>query len=487
MSRVRAGVGVLVLGIAFAACGRVSRDPIAEGPDAGIASASAGGAASACDPGKAGTLTWARTFEQDSDASFPSGEAQGLVQCGDGLCTVADGVLIKFSTAGAMVWSRTITGDLPSHSFTTKSLAADARGDLILGGYCTGQPTLTTASGVAQLPDCGDEPTHPQVMLVRLDPDGFFVSAETLGTSVDFPPPIRVAAAPDGRHIAFTLAGDGTNAYASDGLVVAWAADGTESYRHVFSGGFPVPTDIAFDSQGNAVLVGFFYKTTSVDENDPDGGTLLDTAGSEICVVKLTPTGELAWGHCFGGDPQEDLEPELALGPDDSIFLAGSFIGHVDFDAIGQDAPPSPTRLTTIGSTALPQPDSDLYVTKLTADGDFVWQRDIGNTLAQDGPYGLAVTPAGQVLFDAVTRGPLDVGPFHFDGGTSGGPFLLELAGNGDPVFLTSLGTSTYFEAHAGIALGSCSNFYLIAYFEGALSAPGANGGDGLALVGGNY
>jgi hypothetical protein len=164
-----------------------------------------------------------------------------------------------------------------------------------------------------------------------------------------------------------------------------------------------------------------------------------------------------------------------------------TFQGQLDFGAIGGDAGPSSTRLTAVGPNAGSQPDFDLYVAKLTSDGDFVWQRGIGNSSDQDGPFGLAVTPEGHVILDATTRGRLDVGPFHIDADSSGNGFVLELDGSGEPTFLTPLGDSSYLDAHHSLLIGSCRDFYAAAQFEGELSVPGSNGSGNTFLITGRY
>lgn len=509
MGRVRIGVSLLALGAALASCGRVSRDVPSGGLDAGTdgrageeeppadagmptSDAAAPDAAVTplpCNAADAGTLTWGTTFDDPPDGmTVASHGVQGLTRCGDGLCLLqTSGLLKKFSTEGAVMWSRNIGGQSKTDLFAATSLAADANGNIVLGGYCTGRATLQAASGMQLLSGCGDETNHPQVAVVRLDAFGLFRSAEMFGTSVNYPPSVRVAAEPDGGHAIAGESKDPRNQYAWNGFVVGSAADGTERYHHLFKGGSAQPTDLAFDSHGNAVLVGFFYQTVSTDADDPDGGTPLDTAGSQICVVKLDPKGELSWSRCFGGDSQPALEPSLALGPDDSIFLSGSFTRQLDFDAIGEDAGPSPTRLTTVGPTAVSQPDVDLYVAKLTSGGDFLWQRGLGNSEQQDGAFGLAVTPEGNVILTAGTRERLDIGPFHVDADSSGNGFVLQLDGSGEPSFLTPFGTTRYLSAHNALVLGSCHNFYAAARFSGTLVAPGSKGNGRIFFVAGQY
>ena len=90
-------------------------------------------------------------------------------------------------------------------------------------------------------------------------------------------------------------------------------------------------------------------------------------------------------------------------------------------------------------------------------------------------------------MLDATTRGPHDIAQFHVDASTSGNGFLLELDGNGEPSFVTSLNDALYLEAHNGIVIGDCRDFYAAARFEGSLPAPGATGSGDIFVVAAHY
>ncbi len=528
-------VGVLVLSFGLAACGRVSRDT----PSAATDAASGGGAetadaalgagathdvdatpdASPCDPADAGAITWAKAFTGRSGVGTLA--PAGLTVCGDGLCSVGNLVrvaygevpdaqtqygtaLVKFTPEGALVWSQAIEGPSATDSFSPNGVAADAQGNLVVIGGCRGQLVLAAEGGTQRSVSCpdADTNTHEHLLVLRFDSAGLFLSSTDFGTSSSYPPNFRVAVDPSGRTVVAVHVG-GYSGEPERALVVSWGADGVETFRHSFAGGLSFPTGLALDAQGNAVLAGFFSSVWSLAGDDADGGldggTQLDTSSSAVCAFKLNLAGDLVWSRCFGGFGQQDLEPQLALGPDGSVVLGGAFTHDLDFAAIGNGAPPSPTRLSTPNEEAF-------YVAKLTADGDFAWQQQFGNGLTQDPHYGIAITPDSAILFPGQASGALAIGDLNLDAGTDAGsdsldtPFVAEFDASGHPVFVTPLGHEDAFDTSNGIVLadglgagvgtglGGCRNYYLAGNGVGALLAPGgAQTGEGFVLIAGRY
>ena len=138
-------------------------------------------------------------------------------------------------------------------------------------------------------------------------------------------------------------------------------------------------------------------------------------------------------------------------------------------------------------SSVTDQPDIDLYVAKLTTDGDFAWQRGFGNALQQQDAFDLAVTSEGGVVLDATTKSSHDIAQFHIDADTSGSGFLLKLDGSGDPSFVTSLNDAIYLEAHNAVVIGDCRDFYAAAQFQGSLFVPRATGSGDIFVIAGRY
>jgi hypothetical protein len=89
--------------------------------------------------------------------------------------------------------------------------------------------------------------------------------------------------------------------------------------------------DIAFDSKGNAIIVGGTssadFQTTpgAYDRTYGDGtvGKGLGNAGqTDVFVVKLDPQGKLLWSTYIGG-PNYDRAYAVEIGPGDDIYIGG--------------------------------------------------------------------------------------------------------------------------------------------------------------------
>ncbi len=146
------------------------------------------------------------------------------------------------------------------------------------------------------------------------------------------------------------------------------------------------------DDSGNVLLTGWFSDTADFD---PGGGTLeLTSAGeTDIFVLKLDASSDLIWARRMGG-AGADAGQDVALDAEDNVHTVGSFSGVAIFDPDPNTDPADAFRLTSIGGT-------DLFVSKLDADGVFVWARSQGSS-GNDAGKSIAIDPAGNVYSTGV-------------------------------------------------------------------------------------
>ncbi len=93
---------------------------------------------------------------------------------------------------------------------------------------------------------------------------------------------------------------------------------------------------------------------------------------SDIHINKFSPSGELVWSKSLVG-VNSSLGASLYIDDSTNIYVAGTFIGRVDFD-------PS-DGVKRLGSKGfnISNSNRDIFILKLNSDGDFVWVRDIGS------------------------------------------------------------------------------------------------------------
>ena len=197
--------------------------------------------------------------------------------------------------------------------------------------------------------------------------------------------------------------------YDATSRALIWATD-------MGGSGGTVGRAIAVDGLGNVYTTGSFTGTTDFD---PGSGVFnLTSAGSsDVFVSKLSSTGSLTWADRMGGSGT-DVGYGIAVDGSGNVYTTGYFSGTADFDP-GTGV----FNLTSAGS-------DDVFVSKLSSAGGFVWADRMGGSGIDSG-FGIAVDGLGNVYTTGYFSGTAD-----FDPGTS--VFNLTSAGSTD-VFVSKL------------------------------------------------
>lgn len=143
---------------------------------------------------------------------------------------------------------------------------------------------------------------------------------------------------------------------------------------------------IKVDAQGNIYTLAKFEQTVNLGPGGTEPSLTADaSAALNHFLLKTSPDGNLLWAHRLAGDYWH----RLALMPDGTAFITGAFSGFTNFQADwdGDD-------------TKMAQKDSDVFVTRIEADGGYGWTHVMGGT-GRDYPAGITVTPDGTVYLAA--------------------------------------------------------------------------------------
>lgn len=166
--------------------------------------------------------------------------------------------------------------------------------------------------------------------------------------------------------------------------------------RSVGGSGRDIPAEIVTDSYGSIYVAGAFTMTADFDPGE--GAFPIDSAGGrDAFVCKLDASGELIWARTMGGGG-DDTVHAIAVDHNGAIITTGSFSGVADFDP----GPGSANLVSPYGNAA--------FVSKLDADGHFVWARGMSG-LGQAGGVSVALTDSGDIFVGGNFAGDIDFDP----------------------------------------------------------------------------
>ncbi|MBW6483696.1 MAG: T9SS type A sorting domain-containing protein [Vicingaceae bacterium] len=250
-----------------------------------------------------------------------------------------------------------------------------------------------------------------------------------------------------------TLIGLGVHTLAQN---FAWA----KSMRGINGG---AGRSIAVDAAGNAYTTGAFTGTVDFD---PGTGifNLTSAGGGDIFVSKLDASGNFVWARNMGGTSIAHGYG-IALDAVGNVYTTGYFQGTVDFD------PGAGTfNLTVAGNT-------DIFVSKLDASGNFVWAKNMGGVSNAYG-YSIAVDVAGNIYTTGVFEGIADFDPgagtVNLTSAGSRDIFVSKLDASGNFLWAKNMGGTDFDEGNS-IAVDTAGNVYTTGYFYGTADFdPGA-------------
>jgi hypothetical protein len=143
---------------------------------------------------------------------------------------------------------------------------------------------------------------------------------------------------------------------------------------------------IAVDGNGNVYVTGSFSDIIDFAADFSGSDIKTNLAGSsDIFITKILSDGTYGWTHRMGGTTG-DKGNSIAVDPAGNVYLTGYFNGTVVFDA---DWGGSDTN-TNAGS-------SDIFITKISNNGEYSWTHRMGGTLNDQG-NSIVVDQSGSII-----------------------------------------------------------------------------------------
>jgi len=212
---------------------------------------------------------------------------------------------------------------------------------------------------------------------------------------------------------------------------------------------------ITLDGLGNIYTTGDFRDSVDFDPG-PLTFTLTSTGNYDIFISKLDATGNFVWAKHMGGT-SADRSKSISTDASGNVYRSCSFLTIADFDP-GMGT----VNLTSAGNT-------DIFISKLDAAGDFVWAKQMGGTGIDYGTS-ISLDAAGNIYTTGYFSQTAD-----FDPGTGTSDlisagltdiFILKLDAAADFVWAKGMGGTQNDQSYS-ISHDASGNVYTTGYFQG--------------------
>jgi hypothetical protein len=358
--------------------------------------------------------------------------------------------------------------DAPAHSWSQRfggastdggqSVAVDGSGHVIVTGFFQG----TADFGGGGLTSAGGQ----DVFLARYTPAGAHVWSRRFGaTSTDRG---HAVAVDDDGNITITGCIQGTVDFGGGGItgggnndafIACFDSSGTHRWSRAFGAGLADEgLSVAGRPDGGAVMIGY-----SVGTSDFGGGSLTGLGVSDIVLAAYDTTGTHLWSRRFG-DTSSDHGNDVCVDASGNVFITGYFNGTVNFGT---------GPLTTAGI-------DDIFLAKFNAAGVNQWSRRFGGTGLDDG-YGVAVSPAGNVLVTGFFQDAVTFGGTTLTSAGLNDAFLVACDANGFPAWSRRFGSTSGDEGRA-VAVDALGRVTVTGFARGTVDF----GGGALTAAGNN-
>jgi len=383
-----------------------------------------------------------------SGNSYVTGLFMGTVTFGSTTITSngdRDVFIAKLDTNGNHLWAKQAGGATYDNGI---GIATDSCGN----SYVTGFFTSTATFGATTLTSSGGS----DIFIAKLDTDGNWLWVKQAGS----------ANADIGHGIATDSSGNsyvtgwfestatfGSTTITSNGDTDIFIAklDNDGNWLWTKQAGGTNNDDvrrIATDSNGNSYVIGNFRSTVTF------GTTTLTSSGyQDIFIAKLDINGNWLWVRKAGG-ASTDYGMGIATDISGNSYLTGYFSGTAFFGT---------TTITSIGG-------SDIFITKLDTDGNWLWTKQAGGEGNNSG-RSIAIDSSGNSYVTGYFLCNVTFGSTTLTSSGYDDIYIVKLNTDGNWLWAKQAGGASFHSVvSTGIATDCSGNNYVTGYFNGTVS-----------------
>lgn len=251
-----------------------------------------------------------------------------------------------------------------------------------------------------------------------------------------------------------------SNSSKDDPFLTKFDANGKYQWSITLSGpNYDEGIDVWVDDSSNVFITGNFSGTMDFDPG-PGVHNLTVKWNDNVFVLKLDRNGLFKWARSFGDGGLVNVE-DMKLDDQGNIYTTGYFYNDADFD-------PGADTFELFN----PFSNRDIFVSKLDANGDFVWAVSAGSRSLDCAGYALTLMNNDQIAITGIFAGTVDFDPdtstadvTSFSTNRDGFIWILDTGGNYVNAMDIASGIGTVYVYD--ITSDSKNNMYVVGNFNG--------------------
>lgn len=337
-----------------------------------------------------------------------------------------------------------------------RAMAIDEMGNLYIAGKFDEIVNFDRGDGITELDAKGSTDTY----ILKMDGEGNLLwvrhldgspDSENLCAAMDLDSEGNVVVVGEFTDQSdFNPAGSGAtiNALGRDGYIVKYSPEGDFIWvKHIKGSGENKILSVTIDQDDNIYHTGVFRNVQDFDPGD-EQMEIASKGHEDIYLQKLDKEGNLVWVNTFGSEDGERGQYIKAHG--EFLYCTGYFKNQIDFD---------PGLSNSIMESR--DGSSDIFMLKLTLDGDHIWARSFGGESIDEGIV-IALDSEENVILGGDY---LSTVYFSEDNSISfpniiGAGFLMKLSPQGDLLWVKAV------KEHNSLALDEQDNIYTVGQFR---------------------
>lgn len=304
-----------------------------------------------------------------------------------------NGFVMRLDPAGLTEWAVRFSG---IGQCRVLDVEEDDDGNLHVAVKFDGSLDVDPGAGSVLLYAAGMSGDLRDVAVVKLDAQGQYLASAQFND---------VEYQMEGVILEINSAGQPVVAFISDyGIIHSYTLSGADlsTISSFDFGNIGVGTgflgDMQLDAQDNQLYAGRFSQEFNLDPQDPFADTPAFGTGDDLFFSKISPTGQLIWGHTMGSNNGNDGAYSICTSPDGGVLVTGYVGGIMDVD-------PGPANVSIISFG-----DPDIFLLKMSATDEFEWVKRITST-GEDRGWCVRTDAQGKIALTGFIGATCDVDP----------------------------------------------------------------------------